>query len=189
MVIIGELKAPLKHSKNNMQIFLLGQTKTGKTTLANTICHILPERNYLHYEAGYWAREEFPMKTKDDEFSQTYRNSLTQYALQKLKNNPQYSYTKYNNWLTKHKERNIIISGVRNPDDLIMMMSLSNENRFIFINANTNFKGLINDFEKGLRVIKDYLSWKQSLFNNISILEMNDLDSLDIEQLKDFLNE
>lgn len=172
-----------------MQLFLLGQTKTGKTTLANIIHQHLSTKNYTQYEAGSWAREEYPKISEDDEFSQTYRNNLTQYALNKLREDPSYSLNKYKTWLKKTQCENIIISGVRNPDDLINMMNYSTKNKFIFINANTNFKGLINDFEKGLVIIKDYLMWKQSLFNNVSLLEIDNLDTLDINQLKEFLDE
>ena len=62
-----------------MQIFILGKTKSGKSSLAAK----LKTCDFEIYEAGSWARNEFSKINKDvsDEMSIIFKNNLTNYAL------------------------------------------------------------------------------------------------------------
>lgn len=156
-----------------MQVFILGKTKTGKSTLAK----IVEEFNYTIYEAGAWARQEFSKINtgSTDEFSVEFKENLTQYALNKLKEDSYYSVKKYEEFLTKNKEKKLIV-GVRNPDDFLQMLRKDEKNLVIFINSNKQFEGSLELFEEGLKIIKDYLEWKEKLGNPIETINISEKD-------------
>lgn len=169
-----------------MQIFLLGKTKTGKTTLSNQIISLIGENNINVYEAGSWARSEFKaIYGEQDDFSQEFHEKLTQYALSKLKEDPLYSFKQFLEWNKTNTNTNTLIIGVRNPDDFIQISLQSNNNKVIFLDIESNFQGSTSTFEKGLNIIKDYIFWKQEMNNDISFLEITDINN--IEHLKKFL--
>lgn len=169
-----------------MQIFLLGKTKTGKTTLSNQIISLIGENNINVYEAGSWARREFKaLYGEQDDFSQDFHENLTQYALTKLKSDPLYSFKQFLEWNKINTHQNTLIVGVRNPDDFIQMSLQSVKNKVIFLDIESNFQGTTSTFEKGLNIIKDYISWKQEMNDNFSFLKIDDINNM--EDLNKFL--
>ena len=167
-----------------MQIFVLGKTKTGKTTLSKQLQTLLKPQIY---EAGSWARQEFiaafPEK-QGNEFSNEFKNDLTQYALDKLKANPYHSVQKYEAWKKTHRGLVTVIIGVRNPDDFLSMLRLDSDNRIIFIESEKVFHGQLELFEKGLNIIRDYLDWKNQLgyiFKEVRLKD-SELDSSETEK-------
>lgn len=166
-----------------MQIFILGKTKSGKSTLA----HICKENDFTIYEAGAWARKEFDTLNtgSKDEFSVEFKENLTNYALGKLKEDSYYSVKKYEEFLKDlknltglkniHNEKKLIV-GVRNPDDFLQMLRMDKNNKVIFIKSKKQFTGSLELFEEGLEIIKQYLDWRLKLGNAIDVIEINEED-------------
>ena len=166
-----------------MQVFILGKTKSGKSTLA----HICEQHGYTTYEAGSWARKEFELINTGsrDEFSVEFKENLTNYALGKLKEDNYYSVKKYESFLTEKNVDKKLIVGVRNPDDFLQMLRMDKDNKVIFITSEKQFTGSLELFEEGLKIIKDYLNWKAKLGNPMEVIEMTEKQVLD----KDFVTQ
>lgn len=174
-----------------MQIFLMGKTKTGKTTISQLL-----KKEYSQsqiYEAGAWAREEFQLFYREnfDEYSNDFKNKLTEFALQKLRKDSLYSFKKYKEWKMNNKNQITLISGVRNPDDFIHMLEEDKNNIIIFIDTQKSFSGALELFEKGLTLIENYVLWKKELGVNIPIFNITDKDIEDknLTQLILFIKE
>lgn len=162
-----------------MQIFILGKTKSGKSTLAS-ICQ---QEGYTIYEAGSWARKEFELINTGakDEYSSEFKENLTRYALSKLKEDSYYSVKQYERFLTEKNLDKKLIVGVRNPDDFLQMLRMDKENKVIFITSEKQFTGSLELFEEGLKIIRDYLIWREKLGNPIEVIELNEKQVLDKE--------
>jgi hypothetical protein len=157
-----------------MQIFVLGVTKVGKSTLARLLKESLePHRQFGVYEAGQWAREEFSLTPEaalySDEFDPAFKNALTDYAMGKLKGSPGYSLERYKEFRAMHPEaiENVMISGVRNPDDFIGMLAFDRENIVVRIESGQRHAGSLGVFEEGLGVIDRYVDWKILMSNSV----------------------
>lgn len=150
-----------------MQIFVMGATKVGKTTAAKLIQQALAEQDYLFelYEAGGWARQEFA-KTQaaanfQDELDPAFKNALTEFAMARLREEPMYSLDAYRRWRYLSESQNVIIAGVRNPDDFVCMLSTEADNVVVqLVSDQPAASGSLGVFEKGLGVIEAYLEWK-----------------------------
>lgn len=142
------------------QVFLIGPTKSGKSTLAQKMV----EHGFIIYEAGAWARknfqEEFPGNY--DEMCPKFKDELTKFAMSKLEKDYLYSFKKYQEFLEAHpNEKKIVIAGVRNPDDFINMQAISPKNHVIFLQTSKKHTGSLAKFESGISVIFEYVKWKQ----------------------------
>lgn len=168
-----------------MQVFILGKTKSGKSTLAN-ICQ---EQGYVIYEAGSWARKEFDVinLASCDEFSSEYKENLTNYALNKLKEDNYYSVKKYESFLLENTCDKKLIVGVRNPDDFLNMLRLDQDNKVIFITSKKKHQGSLELFEQGLKIIQDYLDWRKILGNEITTIEITENQVSDTQYVKEIL--
>lgn len=162
-----------------MQVFILGKTKSGKSTLAN----ICKQEGYVIYEAGNWARKEFELVNTGatDEFSTDFKENLTCYAIGKLKEDSYYSVKQYEKFLNAQKVDKKLIVGVRNPDDFLQMLRMDKENKVIFITSEKQFSGSLELFEEGLKIIKNYIDWKEKLGNPIDVIEIPEKQVLDKE--------
>jgi len=158
-----------------MQIFVLGKTKTGKSTLSQILQQ---NKDIPIYEAGAWARQEFSLRDSriQDEFSPQFKEDLTQYALDILAHNPHHSFEQYQKWKSKNHCPNVIISGVRNPDDFFNMTQLDSNNLVIFITSNKQFEGSLEFFEQGLEIIKNYIRWKNKIHPFFNVIEISEQD-------------
>lgn len=168
-----------------MQVFILGKTKSGKSTLA----HICEQQGYTIYEAGSWARKEFELINTGsrDEFSVEFKENLTNYALGKLKEDNYYSVKKYESFLNEKNDDKKLIVGVRNPDDFLQMLRMDKDNKVIFIQSKKQCTGSLELFEEGLKIIKDYLDWKEKLGTPIEVIEINEEDILQKESVMEIL--
>lgn len=83
-----------------MQLFILGKTKSGKSTLARTLTNL----GFNIYEAGAWAQDAYKEHYPDltpDEFDPVFKEQLTQLAQSYLKQNPYHSLEQYQAYLAK----------------------------------------------------------------------------------------
>lgn len=153
-----------------MQIFLLGKTKTGKTTLAHLILSKMA--GVALYEAGAWARREFSEVSCEavNELCPIYKSELTGYALGKLAQNPYYSLEQFERWKSTNTAPVVLVAGVRNPDDFIGMLRQDKSNIVIFIEEGKVQTQALETFETGLTVIRDYLDWKAANAQRIPVI-------------------
>lgn len=170
-----------------MQVFIIGKTKSGKSTLAN----LFLDKGYVIYEAGSWARKEFEMinECSTDEFSNDFKENLTNYALSKLKEDCYYSVKQYEKFLSEKKIHKKLIVGVRNPDDFLQMLRMDSQNKVIFINSEKKYSGSLELFEEGLRIIMDYLLWREKLGNPIEVIEIKEQEVSNKEIINQLLKD
>lgn len=162
-----------------MQIFLVGKTKTGKSTLASTIQKGFPDA--VIYEAGSWVRSEFAqLHGSFNEFDPVFKEQLTAYALAKLSNDHYYSLKQYESFLKNNRADIVIIAGVRNPDDFIGMLRYGNVNKVIMIEDGATMPDNLETFETGIDVMAQYLAWKQqngvgidTIYTNVEEIDSN----------------
>jgi adenylate kinase family enzyme len=172
-----------------MHIFILGSTKVGKTTLANKLLPALARvKPFELYEAGAWARNEYSPKQSDlalvQAESSLYRQGLSQFALTRLNRDPLYSLRKFVHWQEAAKPENVLIVGVRNPDDFLGMLALEKHN--VVIRMPSLLAKADDPFDEGLKVIDAYLAWKRkvgSSIKQVAFLESPLLDSKQIDAL------
>lgn len=166
-----------------MQVFVIGPTKSGKSTLAKIVQH----HGYTIYEAGSWARNEFAQINTGptDEFSSVFKDNLTAYALNVLQRNPYYSVQQYEQFLQTHTGNTVVV-GVRNPDDFIHMLRLDPHNKVIVIDSDKQSIGTLGMFENGLNIIEQYLAWKNSVGTSIDVLRISE-QCVDEHQIVAFL--
>lgn len=142
-----------------MNLFIIGSTKSGKTTLAKTIA----ESN--HIEASYDLKEKFPIKSYEDKSDYVCR--ITQEAINILKEDPDYFYNHIKSKIVNDKLN--VISGVRNINDFIKLFNIETD-KVLLLNCSpfTLFE------EYGLNAIVDYIKFneyinhKQIIFNEHS---------------------
>lgn len=153
-----------------MQLFILGKTKSGKSTLASH----LEKYNFITYEAGSWARKEFAQQCNVayDEFSPEYKEQLTAFAMNKLKDDAYYSIKQYESFIQANDTANKLIVGVRNPNDFIHMLRYDSQNVVIFINSHQQHTGSLALFEEGLDIILQYIHFKNKIEQPIPFIEI-----------------
>jgi GTPase SAR1 family protein len=153
-----------------VKIFILGTSQSGKTTLAKAICQQLPLQ---HVSASTWIRKHFHENTQD---KQTLIASMTAFATQKLKLNPFACIEE----LQKKYDLNqpSVIEGIRNPFDFANLFD-PNTDRVIRITYKNN-KLQPTEFEKGLEVVDDLLTW---MINNQMMTDTQVLN-LDFEHFR-----
>lgn len=139
-----------------MQVFVIGKTKSGKSSLA----HWLQEAGFSIYEAGAWARREFAQVNtgSSEEESYEFKENLTQFAMSKLKEDPNYSLKNYERFRQYNNEKciKLAIAGVRNPYDFKNMVECDSDNRVIFIDSEQKMlNGAVENFEKGIVNIRE----------------------------------
>lgn len=111
-------------------LFILGYSGTGKTTLSHRLKEQMPA--LCPISASTWVREAFAAELKASKLSlpPAYRETLTQYACQKLSENPD-ACVEY--ILDRHPIHcgMFIIEGIRNPHDFNRLFNPSKDTVFL----------------------------------------------------------
>ena len=142
-----------------MQIFILGKSKSGKTTLSQKFL----AKQCAIYEAGAWARKEYSqLKNHVKETDKAYREKLTEYALSQLQKDNQYSIKQYDLFLKQCQNNIKVIVGIRNPEDFIEILKRDKDNKIIWVDHNKENQES-SEFDEGLDVIEKYVSWKNKM--------------------------
>lgn len=139
-----------------MKIFIIGISKTGKSTLSTYLSN---KYNLEHIQSSLSIRNSFEYKESDFNNKQDFINSITQYSIELNQKVPNFisTYIKNNYDLTK----NVIIEGIRNPNNFFDLFNI-NEDKVIFLDyLNNEVKQ--TKFENGIDVIKHYLNWNLEL--------------------------
>ena len=165
----------------SMNIFVIGQSGTGKTPIAEKIAK---EKNMNHIKGSEYFRESFQEQYEDrNEF--TYQ--ITQFSKNELKKNP---YVNIN--YLKDKMNNAVVEGLRNPIDFTNLFKFG-EDKVIYLDYQNNPLNK-TDFEDGLNIIENLLNWsintgiiKKEDFIKISFDDFFGKNSLE-EQVEELLN-
>lgn len=133
-----------------MKIFVIGATKSGKTTTAKTLVQKLG-CNFI--SASEWARDNF-LPSEINPSVENYTKEITEWSRKHLKDDPDrcIKYIKKNNNLNK----NCVIDGIRSPSDFIKLFD-PKEDRVFFIDHDAH--QIVNDFESGIYVIDEHMKW------------------------------
>lgn len=142
-----------------MNLFIIGSTKSGKTTIAKTIA------DSNHIEASHDLKEKFPIKLYEDKGEYVCR--ITQEAINILKDDPDYFYNNIKSKIVNDKLN--VISGVRNINDFIKLFNIETDKVVVL---DMNPFTLFEDY--GLSAIyyylrfNEYINQKQIIFNEHS---------------------
>jgi hypothetical protein len=130
-------------------LFLVGLTKSGKTTIA---ARLASELGLIHVPASAWAREGFGDKGSGPDFTRR----LTEWSLVKLRADPDVCVRHVRARFTLDRGGHVI-EGVRNPRDLV---GLHDPRRDVIVRIdNARVIGPETAFEEGVDVICAYAEW------------------------------
>jgi tRNA A37 N6-isopentenylltransferase MiaA len=129
-----------------MNIFIIGFTKTGKSTLAE---YLSKQFKFKIIESSKSLKDKYPIKNKESK--EKYVKRITNTSRKLLKSDLTY----FSDSIKKQLTTNNIIVGIRNPIDFI---SLYNPKKDIIIRTFTNKNIYYSDFEKsGIEIIDSLL--------------------------------
>lgn len=146
-----------------MNIFIIGPSRSGKTTLAN---HFV-KKGYNHIQASKTLKEQYPI-TRNEEYGK-YVSRLTGISKQLLEENPDHfiDYIKFN------MIENNVIEGVRNPRDFCFLYN-PNIDKVILTSGDS-----LSDFEKlGIEAILSIIKFWDKEVVNYDYKLNTDIDSL-----------
>ena len=130
-----------------MNIFIVGGSGSGKTTLSNYI-----KDNYMfnHIEASGNLKKDYPINKNESVID--YINRLSKKSKDILLNDVNY----FNKAIFEKMTTNNVISGIRNPNDLLKLINFSED---LVIVLESDYK---SDFEKlGIESILSILTFSE----------------------------
>lgn len=138
-------------------IFIVGKTKTGKSTFAKLFCEkiLLCSSGEVHVEASVWVRAG----CGSDEQDPAFREKATRYAAETLAKDALFSANNIKERIEKVRANNATmpcaISGIRNPVDFLRLYNPTHD-YVIFLG-----QGLpsMNTFDDGVDRIFDTMVW------------------------------
>ena len=135
-----------------MKVFIIGATKSGKTTLAEKLSK---KYDFKHIKASALIRDIFPKNESDFKSKQEFTEAITKFSLDINRKDP-YIVSRYL-WTSNNLDQNCIIEGIRNPNDFFELFDIANDKVILLKHENSDLKE--TEFEKGIEIIKDYLLW------------------------------
>ena len=140
-----------------MNIFVLGLTKTGKTTIAGRVAKKL---SYELVSGSTWVKSRYVPPPGVVVGSPDYLRDITNYSCSQLASNPNVCV----DYIHAHhcvEEGFLVIEGLRNPRDFTLLFR-PDEDLLILLNYPNN-PIVPSDFERhGVRVIRDTVEWMTS---------------------------
>lgn len=141
-----------------MKIFLLGLSKSGRTTVANTLSET--EGNY-YVSAMDWLRSTFRAKNRGEDHLD-YERSLNEYLSERLKINPFLVADNIESVIKSCPNKNYIIDGVIHPQDFVKLFNC-NEDLLVVLNRLDNDTDSTDQDNIALNTIRDYCYWLSSM--------------------------
>ena len=135
-----------------MKLFIIGQSQSGKTTLANQMAQIY---GLQHISASDWVKQVWQLSIEDFASREAYITAITEYSLEYLRKYPRACIDYIQHQLVD--DRNTVIDGIRNPYDFVTLFNWQFD-RCLYLNYQCN-PIPTNPFEQGLSVIQTYLKW------------------------------
>ena len=135
-----------------MKVFIIGATKSGKTTLAEKLSK---KYNFKHIKASALIRDIFPKNESDFKSKQEFTEAITKFSIDVNRKDP-YIISRYLR-TSNNLDQNCIIEGIRNPNDFFELFDIVNDKVILLKHENNDLKE--TEFEKGIEIIKDYLLW------------------------------
>lgn len=162
-----------------MNIFIIGGSGSGKTTISKTLLSCLPFENTKYIEASSYLKTflDYPVISDNDNRSK----KLTKFSLKKLKENPNCIVS----LIQKDLDAEInIISGIRNPNDFIKLYDPLKD-LVIISTAKTK-----TPFESvGIKAILSYLKFVSKFnLNKIDIIKKNDFSKINKTKVLELIN-
>lgn len=141
-----------------MKIFLIGLSKSGRTTIANSLAEI--EGNY-YISAMDWLRSTFRSR-QDKEDHLDYERSFAEYLSERIKVNPYLIADNIEQIIKSCPSKNYIIDGLSNPQNFTKLFDY-NQDMIIVLNRLDNDVDSTDQDNIALNVIRDYCYWLSSM--------------------------
>lgn len=141
-----------------MKIFIIGLTRSGRTTIAQAISQHLQA---YYIDAMSWVRSAF-REQRTNEHNQKYEDEYDQFLSIKRMVNPELITNYVNELLASHGESSIfVIDGIISPKDFAALFDYQ-QDIVVFVNR-TDEDIEYKDHEKiGVSVIRDFCLWLSS---------------------------
>lgn len=147
-----------------MRIFIIGTSRSGKTTMSSLIKDVLPDSKLI--EASGWIKNRYDTKgMSKEEFIQ----DITIEAQRILRGAPDSCV----DWITpKLSVGTDVIDGLRNMNDFVKLFNPTVD-KIIHMKRLDNPQ-IPTNFDKGVSVISTYIDWMidNTLLNQASVLEV-----------------
>ncbi|GEM_PF-6190117 len=151
-----------------MKLILIGQSQSGKTTLAKQIAQ---SYGFQHISASNWVKQRWSFSLEDFTSREAYIKAITEYSLECLREDP-------NACVDYIREQcggtdKTVIDGIRNPYDFVNLFDWRCDRCIHLIYERNPIS--TNGFEQGLGVIQAYLTWllDNSLIQKHQMITLN----------------
>jgi hypothetical protein len=157
-------------------VFVFGNTKSGKTNAAKKLALAL---GYGHAGASAWARRGFAAQGPSPEAPAEFVRGITAYSIARLRENPDAC---LDDLKASHDlaAKGLVIEGMRNPRDFISLFDPRTDAAIELKNALAPSPA--TPFERGVDVIRAYLSWLKDAGltgERLFVCEVADYDEID----------
>lgn len=141
-----------------MKVFIIGTPKSGRSTLAKSICQ---ELNFKYIDASNWIKSTFrPQNEK--ELIQQYQDKYYQHLSDLMKSNPNICYKYVIDSIEAFGENNsFVIDGIFSPQDLAKLFDF-NQDVIVFMNRTDNDYEYKESDNIAVSVMRDLCFWLSS---------------------------
>lgn len=134
----------------NYKVFVLGPSKSGKTTFAKCFPKL------KHIEASTPYRKAFEQERPEiSTDSPLWRDEITKFGIHKKLAMPDFCINYVKGEIEKTRFESQIISGIRNPRDFVSLFDYTMDYVVYLQPATTGY----SSFDSGLDVIRNYIDW------------------------------
>ena len=162
-----------------MNIFVIGKSKTGKTTVSSKIAQAL---DIQHVTVSTIFREI--VNENDFETRQEFIEKISYVSETMIEHDP-YVVVNYVNSMTANTSS--VVEGFRNPFEFIKIFNPS-EDKVVFLNGGKHVLSYQSKFENGVDLIYKNLKWMHDLkiLKNFVEFKYNNWEELN-QQIKDYI--